>query len=569
MTESSRNNLAESSGPPLPAPSTLPVAPAVGIDALAELAFDLRSAWNHEADPNLGEPSRRISGARAGTPGSSIRVRPATAWPSSWRTPRFREVVERVQRERRAGEAPPLVVRDASTSSAQLDSVAFFSLEYALSEALPYLLGWARQRRRGLPEGREQLRRALSSAWGCSTSRDTSGRSSTPRGLAARVLPVQRDGPPARRADARRARRVAARAAAAPRPSRLAPRVGGPRGADLALLARQATTRRSGRREWGITAQLYGGGEEMRLLQEMALGHLRMAPATEPRGVRPERMPPKRRPCCLGQCSSARASSCATRRLIPFDVALAATRAGNVFTTHTPVEGRLRSILAGPRRRVSERVRVRRARGGPSAGSPRARTGATRVTLASRWHDGLARDARGSGAVNAVSRRHAEKSAGESFRWLYPRCAPRRTSRSDAVTNGVHVPSWDSAEADSAVDRGLRGGIRWRGTAEGDVGSKIRGRFRKAISGAFAKLVGARGIRDLRSRSGLGKQLAASGTTGRAARSGRGACAGRRRRSLSAWPGASPAYKRPALLLHDAERLARLLSDRRRRECSS
>ena len=53
---------------------------------------------------------------------------------------------------------------------------------------------------------------------------------------------------------------------------------------------------------------------------------------------------------------------------------------------------------------------------------------------------------RGSGAVNGVSRLHGEVSR-QLFAPLFPRW-PQAEVPIAHVTNGVHVPSWDSAEAD-------------------------------------------------------------------------------------------------------------------------
>src|SRR5512138_1664097 len=84
----------------------------------------------------------------------------------------------------------------------------------------------------------------------------------------------------------------------------------------------------------GITSELYGGGPGLRLSQEIALGIggwrlLRML------GLRPE-------VCHLNEGHAAfavleRARSFMEDTRHPFDVALSVTRAGNLFTTHTPV----------------------------------------------------------------------------------------------------------------------------------------------------------------------------------------------------------------------------------------
>jgi glycogen phosphorylase len=84
----------------------------------------------------------------------------------------------------------------------------------------------------------------------------------------------------------------------------------------------------------GITSELYGGGVELRLQQEIMLGvgSWRLLRAL---GLSPD-------VCHLNEGHAAfavleRAGSFMDDTGQPFDVALAATRAGNLFTTHTPV----------------------------------------------------------------------------------------------------------------------------------------------------------------------------------------------------------------------------------------
>ena len=63
---------------------------------------------------------------------------------------------------------------------------------------------------------------------------------------------------------------------------------------------------------------------------------------------------------------------------------------------------------------------------------------------------------RGSGAVNGVSRLHGE-SAGGFFQPLFPRW-PEAEVPVGHVTNGVHMPTWDSAPADELWTESLRQG---------------------------------------------------------------------------------------------------------------
>ena len=85
----------------------------------------------------------------------------------------------------------------------------------------------------------------------------------------------------------------------------------------------------------GITTELYGGGPELRLKQELVLGigGWRLLRAL---GLQPE-------VCHLNEGHAAfavleRARSYMADNKQPFDLALTVTRAGNLFTTHTPVE---------------------------------------------------------------------------------------------------------------------------------------------------------------------------------------------------------------------------------------
>lgn len=206
----------------------------------------------------------------------------------------------------------------------------------------------------------------------------------------------------------------------------------------------------------GITSELYGGGPEMRLQQEMVLGIggwrlLRRL------GLKPT-------VCHLNEGHAAlavleRARSFMEDHAVDFHTALTATRPGNLFTTHTPVEAGFDRF---PPELVTEYL-----------GQYAAQLGITieELILLGRPPSGLETEAwveagaghcrakdseyfnmaylalRGSGAVNGVSRLHAEVSR-QLFQGLFPRW-PRLEVPVGHVTNGVHVPSWDSEPADS------------------------------------------------------------------------------------------------------------------------
>ena len=144
----------------------------------------------------------------------------------------------------------------------------------------------------------------------------------------------------------------------------------------------------------------------------------------------------------------------------PFDVAVAATRVGNVFTTHTPVEAGFDRF---PRTLVEAYLGayIRDELGitlEDFLSLGRAHPDDNQEPLNMAW---LA--TRLSGAINAVSGRHEQVSR-RIFQVLFPRW-PEADIPVGHVTNGVHVPSWDSAEADalwtSHADRNA-GMARWR-----------------------------------------------------------------------------------------------------------
>jgi len=297
----------------------------------------------------------------------------------------------------------------------------------------------------------------------------------------------------------------------------------------------------------GITSELYGGGPETRLLQEIVLGVggwrlLRKL------GFRPE-------VCHLNEGHAALAVLERARTFMeetgqPFEVALAATRAGNLFTTHT-------AVPAGFDRFPAELI------------TKYCKTYAEQelkislVDLLSLGRENPNDDneqfnmaylaLRGSGAVNGVSRLHGEVSR-DLFQSFFPRW-PREEVPVGHVTNGVHVPSWDSSEADQLWDK-VCGGDRWMGLPRAKATEHMRGvsdaELWQLRSNARAQLVHF-------SRRRLVRQLASSGAPAaevdQAARilDPNALTLGFARRFAT--------YKRPTLLLHDPERLVRLLNN--------
>ena len=299
----------------------------------------------------------------------------------------------------------------------------------------------------------------------------------------------------------------------------------------------------------GITSELYGGGPELRLNQELVLGigGWRLLNAL---GLKPE-------VCHLNEGHAAFAVLERARTFMeetgqPFEVALAVTRAGNLFTTHTPVEvgfDHFAPVLieqylgwyAQNQLGISIDDLLALGRLNPHDASEPFKMANLAV--------------RGSGAVNGVSRLHGQVSR-RLFQPLFPRW-PEDEVPVGHVTNGVHMSSWDSEETD-ALWTGTCGKDRWLGTLE-NLEEDMRGlsdsRLWECRASARQSL-----IEYVRQR--FSRQLEAAGASSEECEEanhifdGDVLTMGFARRFAP--------YKRPNLLLHDPERLLRILSDPRR-----
>lgn len=297
----------------------------------------------------------------------------------------------------------------------------------------------------------------------------------------------------------------------------------------------------------GVTGKLYGGGPEMRLVQEIVLG-IGGWRLLDTLGIDVD-------VCHLNEGHAAfavleRTRSYMKKTGISFWEALWTTRAGNLFTTHTPV-------AAGFDRYSPELI---------AKYFPYFRNYLVDVNVS--LHDVLALGRlhpedekepfnmaylamRGCHVANGVSRLHGEVSR-RIFSNLYPRW-PVHEIPVSYVTNGVHVPSWDSTWADDLWTRAC-GSDRWRGTAE-SLQSEI-----EKLSDENLWSFCARQRLDLihQTRQRLGRQLAQRGADPHTVREAEQVLdpnvliIGFARRFAE--------YKRPNLLLYDQERLVRLLN---------
>jgi starch phosphorylase len=299
----------------------------------------------------------------------------------------------------------------------------------------------------------------------------------------------------------------------------------------------------------GITSELYGSGPELRLKQELilGLGGWRLLDAL---GIHPE-------VCHLNEGHAAfavleRARDFMQETAQPFEVALAVTRAGNLFTTHTAVAAgfdrfppalieRYLGRYAQEKLGIQINDLLALGRQNPNDSSESFNMAYLAI--------------RGSGAVNGVSRLHGKVSR-HLFEPLFPQW-PAEEVPVGHVTNGVHMPTWDSPAADELWTKACGKG-RWLGTTE-NLEQDIRRvsdadlwQFRMAASKLLIEYA----------RQRLARHYAAAGATPERVEEARhlfdpnALTLGFARRFAT--------YKRPDLLLHDPERLLRLLSNPQR-----
>ena len=299
----------------------------------------------------------------------------------------------------------------------------------------------------------------------------------------------------------------------------------------------------------GITSELYGGGPEVRMKQEILLGLAgwRLLEALE---IEPQVCHLNEGHAAFAVLERARCFMKATG--LPFEAALTATRAGNLFTTHTPVAaGFDRFPPALMEQYFSDYARDML---GIPFGSLMA-LGRLNPDDPDESFNMAYLAIRGSGAVNGVSRLHGKVSR-EIFQPLFPRWSEEEVPVGH-VTNGVHMPTWASEEADLLWKRtcGVNG---WLGTLEnmeGDMRAVSDNELwecrasaretlvefvRKRVSGELA-VAGASTERIEAAKTAFGAHMLTLGFARRFA-----------------------TYKRPNLLLHDPARLRRILTDRER-----
>lgn len=298
-----------------------------------------------------------------------------------------------------------------------------------------------------------------------------------------------------------------------------------------------------------ITSELYGGGPELRLKQELVLGIAgwRLLRAL---GIKPE-------VCHLNEGHAAfavleRARCYMEDNHTSFDLALTITRAGNLFTTHTAVEAgfdRFPPELIGKYLRAYAEEEL-----GISLDDFLA-LGRKNSSDRSEPFNMAYLAIHGSGQITAVSKLH-EKVSQHIFQPLFSRW-PEAEVPIGHVTNGVHMPTWDSAAADTLWTT-ASGKSRWLDTLanmEQDVRRMNDSQLWQLRSEARELLID-------RMRRRFSHQVAEEGASKPDVTAAEGVfdkdslTLGFARRFAT--------YKRPNLLLHDPERLVRILTDRQR-----
>jgi starch phosphorylase len=513
-----------------------------GFETLAELALNLRWSWNHSADELWGQLDPEVW-ALTHNPWVVLQTVSRTRLKALAAEPAFQEKLATLVRTHRQHLEGPAWFQQVHANP-PLTGVVYFSMEFMLSEALPIYSGGL-----GNVAG-DQLKAAsdlgvpvigVGLLYQQGYFRQVLGADGTQRALYPYNDPTQLPVTPVRDESGEWVR------VEFPFPGyKVWVRIWQAEVGRMRLYLLDSNDPANPPFHRGITTELYGGGPELRLVQELVLGIGGWRLLGE-LGLRPE-------VCHLNEGHAAfavleRARSFMQDTGQPFDVALTATRAGNLFTTHTPVAAgfdRFAPALveqylgqyAQNMLQISLQDLLALGREHPE--DPAEPFNMAYLAM------------RGSGAVNGVSRLHGQVSR-RIFQRFFPRW-PEIEVPIGHVTNGVHMPSWDSAAADELWTAAC-GRERWRGTME-----TVAADIRCASDAALWQLrATARQALIAYARERLVQQLSASGAS----------TAQQTQAQQSFDPNALTlsfarrfaTYKRPNLLLHDPARLSRILTD--------
>jgi starch phosphorylase len=516
-----------------------------GFDSLAELALGMRSSWNHATD-QVWQQLDPVLWELTHNPWVVLQTVSRDQIERVLADPTFRKNVDDlVQARRDAAQAPAWFQQTHPQSP--LSCVAYFSMEFMLSEALPIYSGGL-----GNVAG-DQLKAAsdlgvpvigVGLLYQQGYFRQMIDKDGAQQALFPYNDPGQLPITPLRQANGEWLRSEIALPGYSVWLRAWQVQVGRVK---LYLLDSNDAANYPAHR--GITSELYGGGPELRLKQELLLGigGWRMLGAL---GIQPE-------VCHLNEGHAAfavleRARSFMQESAQPFEVALVVTRAGNLFTTHTAVAAGfdrfapalIEQYLGGyAEQKLGITLHDLLALGRQNPNDSSESFNMAHLAI------------RGSGAVNGVSRLHGQVSR-RLFEPLFPRW-PEDEISVGHVTNGVHMPTWDSAPADDLWTKACKKN-RWLGTMETlerDIRPVSDAELWQMRTDASRSLVAY-------ARERLSQLLAASGASDETVETAKHLfdpnvlTLGFARRFAT--------YKRPNLLLHDPERLTRLLTDARR-----
>jgi starch phosphorylase len=516
-----------------------------GFGSLAELALDMHWSWNHATDEVWRQLDPELWGITH-NPWVVLQTVSRDRIERVLGDPVFRKSVDSlVEASRQAAEAPAWFQRNHSESP--LTCAAYFSMEFMLSEALPIYSGGL-----GNVAG-DQLKAAsdlgvpvvgVGLLYQQGYFRQVIGKNGEQQALYPYNDPGQLPITPLRQPNGEWLRLEIALPGYSVWLRAWQAKVGRVK---LYLLDSNDAANFPAHR--GITSELYGGGPELRLKQEMLLGigGWRLLHAL---GLQPEI-------CHLNEGHAAfavleRAHKFMEETGQPFEVALAVTRAGNLFTTHTAVAAGFDRFAPAL---IEQYLRTYAEKKLGIALNDLLALGRQNPADSSEPFNMAYLAIHGSGAVNGVSRLHGKVSR-RLFLPLFPRW-PEDEIPIGHVTNGVHMPTWDSADADELWTESC-GKDRWLGTAEGlerdmrRVSDSRLWQFRTSASKSLVEYA--------RERSSL--DLAVAGAPPEEVEAAKhlfdpnALTLGFARRFAT--------YKRPNLLLHDPPRLLRLLTNSQR-----
>jgi starch phosphorylase len=513
-----------------------------GFESLAELALNLRWSWNHRAD-QVWRQIDPIQWKLTQNAWVVLQTASRDKLAKLLADPAFRKNVdELLSDERRAAEAPGWFQQHHV--EAPLSCVAYFSLEFMLSEALPIYSGGL-----GNVAG-DQLKSAsdlgvpvvgVGLLYQQGYFRQVIDMEGAQQALFPYNDPGQLPITPVRRANGEWLRLEIPLHGYTTWLRTWQVLVG-----RVKLYLLDSNDPANSSEDRAITSELYGGDPELRLKQEMVLGIGGWRLLAE-LGIHPE-------VCHLNEGHAAfavleRARSFMQEAAQPFDVALAVTRVGNLFTTHTAVAAgfdrfppRLIEQYLGHYAEHELGINLHNllalGRQNPSDSSESFNMAYLAI--------------RGSGAVNGVSQLHGQVSR-DLFAPLFPHW-PVDEVPIGHVTNGVHVSTWDSHPANDLWNKAC-GEHRWLGTTE-TLEQNIRGVSDESL---WQVRTAARESLVAYACERLSRQLAVSGESPEEVDGAKQLfdpkvlTLGFARRFAT--------YKRPNLLLHDTERLLRLLTN--------